>query len=131
MIFSYDATKIADGSLNQCRFELGDVFTENPERDSYLSDEEILEALASSKSLKHAELKLVESLLFRFAYEVDQEIREAKWNLSDRFAHFKALRDKLKKDLDAEEILNGGAFGLRNSKVRPPIFRVGMHDVFT
>ena len=130
MTYSYDPTKISDGGLNEVRFALGDVFVETPERDAYLSDEEILEAIASSKSLKRAELKLVESLLARFSYEVDEKIREAEWKLSDRIKNWEALRKRLKGETDSEEILSGGAFGLKNSKARPPIFRIGMNDVF-
>ena len=126
MTFSYDAAKINDGGLNQIRFELGDVLVEEPEKSTYLSDEEILAAL-SAGSFKRAEFRLVSSLLHRFAYEVDMEIHEAKWNLSDRFAAWQKLYNRLKSDLEAEE-LTCSNFGFTGSKSRPPAFNVGMHD---
>jgi len=35
--------------------------------------------LDSSSSWKHAKLRLIETLLFRFSYEVDTKIKEADW----------------------------------------------------
>ena len=124
--FSYDPALSSDGGLNQMRFEIGDCLVAEPEKTAYLTDAEIREAIAISKSWRHAKLRLVESLLFRFAYEVDMEVREAKWQLSDRVDFWEKLRKRLKDEIDAEEA--AAAFGFMASKSRPPIFRIGMHD---
>lgn len=126
MTFSYDATKINDGGLNQVRFELGDVLVEEPEKSAYLSDEEILAALEFG-TLKRAEYRLVKSLLFRFSYEVNMEVHDAKWDLSDRVDAWKDLAKKLKAELDEEELLSS-PFGFTGAKIRPPAFTIGMHD---
>ena len=127
MTFSYDATKINDGGLNQVRFELGDVLVEEPEKSAYLSDEEILAVLESSKTWRRAKFRLVESLLRRFSYETDVKIQNAEWSLSDRVDEWRRLYNQLKGEVEAEELAEGG-FGLSSRKSRPPIFRIGMHD---
>lgn len=125
MTFSYDPTKINDHSLNEMRFFIGDCLVEEPEKTCYLSDEEILAALEGN-SFKRAALRLVESLLHRFAYEVNTEIHEAKWDLSDRFKNWENLYKRLKAELEVEEL--SGSFGFASRHQRPPIFRVGQFD---
>lgn len=126
MTYTYDATKINDGGLNQMRFFLGDVFTAEPEKDSFVSDEEIIAVLEGSESFKHAALRLVETLLHRFMYEVDTEVREAKWALSQRIKFWQDLHKKLKDELETGD--TAAAFGFAASSSRPPIFTVGLHD---
>ena len=127
MTFSYNPNLINDGSLNQLRFELGDVFVLEPEKTAYLSDEEYLAAIEGSRSFKRAKFRCVETLLHRFAYEVTTEIKEAKWQLSDRVDFWKDLYKRLKAELEEEEI-SGSVFGFGGKKMRPPIFRIGMND---
>ncbi|MBQ3434371.1 MAG: hypothetical protein IJG24_04910 [Selenomonadaceae bacterium] len=126
MTYSYDPTQINDGGLNQMRFELGDCLVQEPEKTCYLNDAEICEAIAGASSWKRAKLRLIESLLFRFAYEVNQEIREAKWELSDRFDFWEKLRKRLADEIAEEDSVS--AFGFLGKRHRPPIFRIGMHD---
>ena len=126
-MFSYDPAQINDRGLNQIRFDLGDVMILEPERDAYLADEEILAALAGSRSFKHAELRLVESLLARFSYEVDTKVHEAEWKLSDRVDAWEKLRKRLKDELAEEELSANGFIG---RKFPLPIFTRGMHDYF-
>ena len=128
MTFTYNPKLINDGSLNQLRFELGDCLVEpEPIKTAYLSDEEYLAAIEGSKSFKHAKFRCVETLLHRFAYEVTTEIREAKWQLSDRVDFWKDLYKRLKAELEAEEI-SGSVFGFTKKKLRPPIFTIGQFD---
>lgn len=126
MNFSYDSAKIDDGSLNQMRFELGDTLVAEAEKNAYLSDEEILVTLSMSPTFKRAKLRLVEHLLMMFSYEVTQEIREAKWELTDRAENWEKLRKRLKAELDAEDLAK--SLGFSSSKMRPPIFTISMHD---
>ena len=125
MRYSYDATLINDDGLNRMRFELGDVFTAEPEKTAYLSDEEILTALEGA-SFKRAQYRLVGTLLRRFSYEVDTKVADAEWKMHERVAEWKELYARLKAELDAEEI--GKVFGAAGKKMRAPIFGVGQHD---
>lgn len=127
MNFSYDPENIFDRGLNQMRFELGDVFVLEPEKTSYLCDEEICAALKSSKSFKRAKLRLIETLLRRFSYEVDTKVDSVEFKLSDRVDEWRREYNRLKSEVDAEEIAEGSALKTSN-KFRPPIFRVGMND---
>ena len=125
-MFSYDPAQIQDGGLNQMRFELGDCLVNEPEKSAYLSDEEICAALEGN-TFKRAEFRLVSSLLHRFAYEVNMKVKEASWNLSDRFAAWQKLYNRLKSELDAEELATSN-FGFTGNKNRPPAFAIGMND---
>ena len=124
MTFSFDASQINDGGLNQARFELGDCLVVEPEKNAFLSDEEILAVLETNLSWKRKKLRLIDSLLHRFSFEVNQSVREAEWQLSDRFKHFEALRKKLLDEIAAEGI----CAGFKKSSARPPIFYLGMND---
>ena len=125
MTFSYNPNQINDGGLNRLRFELGDVFVAEPEKTAYLCDEEYLSALEAG-SFKRAKFRLVETLLRRFSYEVDTKVADAEWKLHERIAEWKDLYNRLKAELDAEEV--GKVFGFAGKKFRPPIFGVGQHD---
>ena len=126
MKFSFDPTLINDGGLNQMRHELGDVLVAEPEKDSYLCDEEILAAIHGSKSWKRAKLRLVESLLFRFSYEVDTKVHEAEWKLSQRVDEWEKLRKRLQDEIEEEKV--AVVFGFDAKFRRPPIFRIAQHD---
>ena len=125
-MYSYNPALSADGGLHQMRFELGDCLVAEAEKTAYLTDEEIVEAIATSKSWKRAKLKLVESLLHRFMFEVTTEIREAKWQLSDRVDFWEKLRKRLKDEIDAEDAAQ--AFGFMAGKSRPPAFWLKQFD---
>lgn len=126
MTYSYDPTQINDGGLNQARFTIGDVFVKEPEKDSYLSDEEYLAVLSTDDSWKRKMLRLVETLLLRFSYEVDTEIREAKWSLHQRVDFWEKLRKRLADEIAEED--SAAAFGFMGRKQRPPAFWVGQFD---
>lgn len=125
-MYSYNPALSADGGLNQMRFEIGDCLVQEAEKTAYLTDMEIIEAIATSTSWRRAKLRLVESLLFRFAYEVTTEIREAKWQLSDRVDFWEKLRKRLKDEIDAEDAAQ--AFGFMAGKSRPPAFWLKQFD---
>ena len=126
MTFSYDPALVDDGGLNQMRFELGDCLVVEAEKSAYLCDEEICAAIATSTTFRRAKLRLVESLLHRFAYEVDTRTHEVEWKLHQRVDFWKDLYRRLKAELDAEDA--AGMFGFTSRKFRPPAFVVGQHD---
>ena len=127
MTFSYDPSLLADGGLNEMRFELGDVFVEEPEKSAYLSDETILAALESSRTFKRAKLKLIESLLRRFSYEVDTKVDSLDLKLHQRLDAWERERARLKLELDGEDIAsNANLRGFGHG--RPPAFWIGQHD---
>lgn len=121
-MYSYNPNLINDGALNQMRFYLGDCLPDS----FYLSDEEICAAL-NNATFKRAALRLVESLLFRFSYEVDTKIHEAEFDLSDRVANWRKLRDDLKAELEEKETVTQ-AFGFAGRSAPSAIFTRGMFD---
>ena len=126
MTFSYNPENLAEFGLDRMRFELGDVMVAEPDKNAYLCDEEYLAVIASSSSWLRAKIRLVETLLMRFGYEVTTEVKNAKWQLSDRVDFWKDLHKRLKTELEEEE--SAAAFGFAGTQQRPPIFRIGMHD---
>ena len=127
MTYSYNPSNLNERGLDRMRFELGDTFVAEPEKTAYLSNEEYLAVIESSASWKRAKLRLVETLLHRLSYEVDTKIKEAEWKLSQRIKFWQDLYKRLKAEVEAEEIVDGGDLAL-GKKVCPPIFYVGMHD---
>lgn len=123
--YTYDGSKINDGSINQMRFELGDTMVDEPAKTAYLSDEEIMAVTQKyTKHWKRAKFELVKSLLFRFAYEVDTKAGPVSWSLSQRYAAWKSLYETLKKETEAA----GSMPSVPASANRPPYFFTGMHD---
>ena len=121
--FTYDPRNIGVPGKDKMRFELGDMLIENP-NERYLSDEEITAVIEANASWKRAKLALVESLLHRFAYEVDTKSGPVDWKLSQRYAAWKKLYDELKDETAAANSLPS----MPSSAVRPPYFHEGMHD---
>ena len=117
MTYSYNPLNVGEFGLDRIRFELGDVDVSEPEKTAYLTDEEITAVLDSSNTFKRAKFRLVESLLHRFAYEVDTKIKEADWKLSQRISAWQKIYAR-----------TGGAVGFTDGKGRPPVFEIGMHD---
>lgn len=127
MTYSYNPEKISEFGLHRMRFELGDCDVVEPEKSTYLSDEEISAVIESSSTWKRAKLRLIETLLRRFSYEVDTEVAQAKWALHQRVAEWKDAYNKLRAEVDAEEIAESSALKT-SKKFRPPVFRIGMND---
>ena len=121
--FTYDPRNIGEIGKDRMRFELGDMLVENP-MERYLSDEEITAVIEGSRSWKRAKLALVESLLRRFAFEVDTRSGPVEWKLNQRYQAWKKLRDELK----AETAVAGSMPPTPSSAKRPPYFFEGMHD---
>lgn len=124
--FSYDPSLINDGGINQMRFELGDVFTLEPDKETYLTDEEITAAIEGATTWARAKLRLVDSLISRFSYEVDTKVDEVEWKLNQRVNDWKDLRKRLAAEVESEDA--GAAFGFLGKRQRPAIFNLGMHD---
>lgn len=127
MTYSYNPSQIGEFGLHRMRLELGDCDVTESEKSAYLSDEEISAVIESSSTWKRAKLRLIETLLRRFSYEVDTEVAQAKWALHQRVAEWKDEYKRLKSEVDAEEIAESSALKTSN-KFRPPVFRIGMND---
>ena len=127
MTYSYNPEKLGVKSLDRMRFELGDTDVTEPAKSAYLCDEEILAVIESSKTWTRAKFRLVESVLRRFSYEVDTEVGDrVSWKLHQRIEPWERLYNKLKGEVEAEELADSNVFKSHNQ--RPPIFRIGMHD---
>ena len=123
--FTYDGALLADGGLNQMRFELGDVLVEEPDKTALLMDEEIKAVIAAfPHSWRSAKFELIKSVLYRFAPEVDTKSGPVQWSLSQRYAQWKVLYEELKKELSVTSSLPE----MPGAHHRPPYFFEGMHD---
>lgn len=126
MTYSYNPEKIGEFGKDRMRFELGDIFVDEEEKTAYLSDEEISAIIENSSSWKKAQFRLVDSLIRRFAYEVDEKAEPAEWSWHQRYEHWKKLRDELKSEAESESVSPLGNLNPNNFK-RPPYFFEDMH----
>lgn len=97
--YTYDPTKISDGGKDQMRFELGDTMVEGGSDTCALTDEEYTAIIKATPRWKRAKLRCIESILFRFSYEVDTKVGALSLALRDRREAWEKLRDKLEAEL--------------------------------
>lgn len=84
--YSYDPTKIGERGKDRMRFELGDTITEGEGQAAALSDEEYEAILATYPGRwKRAKLALIESIMRRFSYEVDEKVGPLSLSLRQRY----------------------------------------------
>ncbi len=127
MSYIYNPDNIADYGKDRMRFELGDVMTEGGAETCALTDEEynaILGKYRGESQWKKAKFEIVKSIVFRFSYEVDTKTGPLDLALSDRYKHWKAVYDELKRELKNSSAPPADARGLKGQ----PYFRAGMHD---
>ncbi|MCD8195893.1 MAG: hypothetical protein LUE24_03020 [Lachnospiraceae bacterium] len=107
------------------RFELGDTMVEGMEQTSALSDEEynaILEAYPTK--WKKAKLLCVESIMHRFAYEVDEKVGPLSLSLRERYEAWKELYDELEDEVASASVPSANRKAISGNHY----FREGMHD---
>lgn len=124
--YSYDPTKVGERGKDQMRFELGDTVVEGEGQAAALSDEEYEAILAAYPGKwKRAKLALIESLMRRFSYEVDEKVGPLSLSLRQRYENWKAMYDQLKKEIASMTVpsanpsaINGGHYfyeGIHNN----------------
>lgn len=99
--YTYDPTQIAQGGKDQMRFELGDTMVEGGADTCALTDAEYTAIIEATPRWKKAKLKCIESILFRFSYEVDTRVGALSLSLSQRIPVWEKLRDKLEAEVGA------------------------------
>ena len=124
--YTYDPSKLSEKGKDKVRFDLGDTLVEMGAMKAYLSDEEIEACLAEAKTFKRAELMLVESLVSRFAYEVDTKVGTLSYSLKQRYDAWLAKRNRLKAEVEGESALPSDS--VANGRRSKPSFWKGMHD---
>jgi len=98
--FTYDPTKIGEYGKDRMRFELGDTIVEGEGQAAALSDEEYEAVIAANPGKwKRAKLALIESIMRRFSYEVDEKVGPLTLSLRQRYDSWKAMYDQLKKEV--------------------------------
>ena len=98
--YTYDPTKIAEGGKDQMRFELGDTMVEGGADTCALNDAEYTAIIEATPRWKKAKLRCIESILFRFSYEVDTRVGALSLSLSQRLEAWRKLRDELKAEVE-------------------------------
>lgn len=125
--YEYDPTKLNERGKDRMRFELGDTLVEGREKTSALSDEEYTAIIASATSWRRAKLLLIESIMRRFAYEVDEKVGPLNLSLHQRYEAWEKMYEKLKKEAENASVPGANA-GPNSAQNRPPYFYEGMHD---
>ena len=97
--FTYNPTKIADGGLDQMRFELGDTVVDMEGISSPLCDEEYLAIIGKyGKKWRVAKLKCLEAIMMKFSYEVNTSVDGLSYSLDQRYQRWKEMYDEAKRE---------------------------------
>lgn len=110
--YTYDPTKISEGGKDQMRFELGDTMVDGGADTCALSDAEYTAIIEATPRWKKAKLRCIESILFRFSYEVDTRVGQLSLSLGQRLEAWRMLRDELKAEVEiSAPVANSQAIG--------------------
>lgn len=101
MTYSYDPAKLNEKGVDLMRLELGDTVLAPGELTAALCNEEYAAIINSTKSWKRAKLKCLETILMKFAHQVDFSVDGVSYSFSQRVEFWKKLRDETKKQLSA------------------------------
>lgn len=124
--YNYDPASITEYGKDRMRFELGDTMVEGGPDTAALTDEEIEAAINTyPKSWKRAKLMLLESLCFRFSYEVDTKTGPLTLYLQSRAKLWKEMYEELKKDVSLSSVSIDTP---PECCTKPPYFYVGMME---
>lgn len=98
--YTYDPTKIGERGKDRMRFELGDTEVGGEGQAAALSDEEYEAVLnAYPSKWRKAKLALVESIMRRFSFEVDEKVGPMSLSLRQRYEDWKAMYDQIKAEI--------------------------------
>lgn len=123
--YTYDPTKIGEPGKDKMRFELGDTQVGGEGQAAALSDEEYEAVLnANPKSWKRAKLAILESIMMRFSYEVDEKVGPLTLSLRDRYESWAKMYDKLKAEVAAYGVPSANPAAISGKHY----FYAGMHD---
>lgn len=125
--YTYEASGIVEKGKDRMRFELGDTMVEGGAETCALSDEEIISVLEIKQgNWNQAKLALLESICRRMAYEADTTAGPLSLALGERAKLWREDYEKLKKQIQTENIsVPTSSFG-GNYERKPPYFYTGM-----
>lgn len=123
--YTYDPTKIGERGKDRMRFELGDTEVGNEGQAAALSDEEY-EAILSANPGKwrKAKLALIESVMRRFSFEVDEKVGPMSLSLRQRYEDWKAMHDQLKAEISGCSVPSANASAISGDHY----FYEGIHN---
>ena len=100
--YSYDPTKLADGGVDQMRFELGDTVIDMDGITSALCNEEY-EAIIKKygKNWRRARYECLKAICMKLSFEVDTSVGGLSYSLSERYNRWKEMEAEAKRELDA------------------------------
>lgn len=123
--YTYDPTKIGERGKDRMRFELGDTEVGGEGQAAALSDEEYETVLnVYPGKWRKAKLALVESIMRRFSYEVDEKVGPMTLSLRQRYEDWKAMYDQLKAEIAGCTVPSANAAAISNDHY----FYEGIHN---
>lgn len=125
--YNYDPAGVTAKGKDRMRFELGDTMVEGGPDTAAITDEEIQAALdAFPRRWKRSKLLLLESLMRRYAYEVDTKTGPLTLNLQERAKLWRRDWEELKKEVALESASVPDS--ILESAKKPPYFYAGMQE---
>ena len=126
--YTYNPVLCQDGDFNQMRFELGDTIIEEVGLSSILSDDEYTAIITAHKgNWKKAKLVCLEAIMMKLSYEVDTSVDGLSYSLNQRAERWRAMYDKLKKELTAASSISGARLP-KSMEQKPYYFHPDMHS---
>lgn len=125
--YNYDPAGIPENGRDRMRFELGDTMVEGGAETAALTDQEIEAALSAFPGRwKRAKLFCLETLMRRFAYEVDTRTGPLTLGLSERAKLWRKDWEALKKEVALESASVPAS--MLGGTGKPPYFYTGMQE---
>lgn len=125
--YNYDPAEVLAFGKDRMRFELGDTMVEGGFDTAALTDQEIEAALGAFPGRwKRAKLFLLESLMRRFAYEVDTKTGPLDLKLQERAKLWRKDWEALKGEVALESATIPDL--MLDSAKKPPYFYAGMQE---
>lgn len=125
--YNYDPAEVTSLGKDRMRFELGDTMVEGGSDTAALTDQEIEAALAAFPGRwKRSKLFLLETLMRRFAYEVDTKTGPLTLSLQERAKLWRKDWEALKKEVELESASVPDS--MLEAAKQPPYFYAGMQE---
>ena len=123
--YTYDPAKIGERGKDRMRFELGDTDVDGEGQAAALSDEEYNAILEAYPGKWHrAKLALIESIMRRFSYEIDEKVGPMTLSLRQRYESWKAMYDRLKEEIASMSVPSANAAAISSDHY----FYEGIHN---
>lgn len=125
--YSYDPAKLQEDGKDRMRMELGDTTFAPGELTAALCDEEYEAILAKYPNFKKAKLKCLNTILMKFAHQVNMSVDGLSYSFAERVKFWKELYNEAKREA-ATGVPTANPLALNGRIGGQPYFYNDMHS---